>query len=276
MTLSFDFERDRTTAGLQTSAILLAATLTDKGTTRIQLCGRLAVELAGRDLSAVLPGGQARVLFTYLAVNRASLSHRDQLIEALWPWRAPAGADASLSALLSRLRTVVGSEVLRGRGEIRMQLPDDAWVDLEAAEEAIHRAEAAVAQRDWPRGWGPSLIALFTARRGFLLGEDLPWAEEHRRRLEDIRVAALECYAAVALGVGGSELAPGERTARELVAAAPYREHAHALLMQILSARGNGAEALRVYEALRERLREELGATPAPELRELQAQLLRR
>ena len=35
-------------------------------------------------------------------------------------------------------------------------------------------------------------------------------------------------------------------------------------------ARGNGAEALRVYEQLRQRLRDELGATPAPELRELQ------
>jgi DNA-binding SARP family transcriptional activator len=147
---------------------------------------------------------------------------------------------------------------------------------LEAAEEAIHRAEAAVAQNDWARGWGPSLVALFTARRGFLPGEDLPWAESGRRRLEDIRVSALECYAAVALGVGGSELAPGEPVARELIAFAPYRERGHALLMEILSARGNSAEALRVYDRLRRRLREELGATPAPELRELHDRLLRR
>jgi DNA-binding SARP family transcriptional activator len=48
------------------------------------------------------------------------------------------------------------------------------------------------------------------------------------------------------------------------------------LLMEILAARGNGADALRVYDELRARLRDELGATPAPELRELQAQLLRR
>jgi DNA-binding SARP family transcriptional activator len=41
-------------------------------------------------------------------------------------------------------------------------------------------------------------------------------------------------------------------------------------------ARGNGAEALRVYEALRARLREELGAAPGLELRDLQAELLRR
>jgi DNA-binding SARP family transcriptional activator len=261
---------------LHASAILLAPTLADNPSTRIQLCGRLAVELSGRDLTRKLPGGQARVLFTYLSVTRAWPSRRDELIEALWPYRAPAGADAALSALLSRLRSVLGSDVLSGRGEIHLQLPTGAWVDLEAAEEAIHRAEAAVAQEEWARGWGPSLVALFVARRGFLLREDLPWAEEYRRRLEEIRVAALECYAAVALGVGGSELAPGERVARELIALAPYRERGHALLMEILTARGNSAEALRVYESLRQRLRDDLGATPAPELRDLQEQLLRR
>ncbi len=244
--------------------------------TRIQLCGRLAVELAGQPLTDRLPGGQARVLFTYLTVKRSLPSPREELIEALWPWRAPAGAETSLSALLSRLRAVLGRDVLSGRGELCLQLPSDAWVDLEAAEEAIHRAESAVAQGDWARGWGPSLIALFTARRGFLAGEDLPWAEEGRRRLEEIRCSALECYAAVALGVGGTELAPGERVARELVAAEPFRERAHGLLMEILAERGNTAEALRVYEGLRERLRDELGAAPAPELRELQERLLRR
>jgi DNA-binding SARP family transcriptional activator len=250
--------------------------LADKAFTRIQLCGRLAVELAGRDLTAKLPGGQARVLLTYLTVNRALPARREELMEALWPWRAPAGADTSLSALLSRLRAVLGAEVLSGRAEVSMRLPADAWIDIEAAQEAIHRAESAVAQGEWARGWGPSLVALFTARRGFLPGEDLPWADEHRRRLEEIRCSALECYAAVALGVGGTELAPGERVARELVAAEPFRERAHALLMEILAARGNAAEALRIYDALRERLRDELGATPAPELRALQEQLLRR
>jgi len=234
------------------------------------------VELAGRDLTSRLPGGQARVLFTYLAINRALPVRREELIEALWPARVPRGADASLSALLSRLRAVLGGGVLSGRGEPRLVLPADAWLDLEAVEEAIHRAESAVAQGEWARGWGPSLIALFIARRGFLPGEDLEWANEHRRRLEEIRACALECYAAVALGIGGTELAPGERVARELVAAEPFRERAHALLMQILAARGNAAEALVVYGTLRERLRDELGATPAPELRALQEELPRR
>lgn len=93
-------------------------------------------------------------------------------------------------------------------------------------------AEAAVAQEDWARGSDPPLVALFTARRGFPAREDLPWAQEHRQRFEEVRACALE-YAAVALGVGGSELAPGERVARELISAAPYRERGHELLMQI-------------------------------------------
>jgi DNA-binding SARP family transcriptional activator len=248
----------------------------EQGATRVQLCGRLAVELAGRELTGRLPGGQARVLFTYLTVNRARPAHRDELIEALWPFRVPAGADSSLSGLLSRLRSVLGAKVLGSGSEVTLRLPPDAWVDLEAALDAIHRAESAVAQGDWARGWGPSLVALFTARRGFLPGEDLPWALEYRRQLEEIRISALECYAAVGLGVGGSELAPGERVARELVAAEPFRERGCALLMQILVARGNAAEALRVYEELRARLRDELGAAPSPELRALQEELLRR
>jgi DNA-binding SARP family transcriptional activator len=273
---SLDYAAQPTTATLPNPAILLAAKLPNKHTTRIQLCGRLAVQLAGRELTGSLPGGQARILLTFLVMNRARSVRREELIDALWPWRRPGGADASLSALLSRLRAVLGEEVLPGRAELRVRLPQDAWVDFEAAQEAIHRAESAVTQGDWARGWGPALVALFTARRGFLTGEDLPWAAEYRARLEEIHCAALECYAAVSLGVGGTELAPGERAAHELVATEPFREHAHALLMEILVARGNGAEALRVYESLRRRLREELGAAPSPELRALQERLLRR
>jgi DNA-binding SARP family transcriptional activator len=249
--------------------------LLHKAPTRIQLCGRLAVELAGREVTARLPGGHGRVLFTYLAANRATPIRRDELKDALWPQGPPRGADNALSALLSRLRRALGEGALEGRAELRLVLPDDAWIDLEAAEEAIHRAESAVARGDWRGGWGPALVALLVARRGFLPGEDAPWALLRRRRLEEIRCSALECYSAVALHVGGGELATGEKAARELVGVSPYRERGYALLMALLSARGNPAEALVVYETLRERLRDDLGVPPAPALRELQGQLLR-
>jgi len=37
---------------------------------RVQLCGRLVVELDGERVEDKLPGRQGRVLFAYLATNR--------------------------------------------------------------------------------------------------------------------------------------------------------------------------------------------------------------
>jgi len=242
--------------------------------TRIQLCGRLVVEIAGQQVQDALPGRQGRALFGYLAADRHRAHTREALIEALWPSRAPTSADSALSALLSGIRRALGDGALAGRGELRLCL-DDAWVDLEAAEESIHRAQSAVVQQAWSRAWGPSLAALAISRRVFLAEVDAPWADEWRRRLEEIRLSALECYGDCALGIGGSELPVGERAARELVAAAPFREQGQLLLMRTLAARGNAAEALRAYEEVRRLLRDELGAAPGAELRAYQAQLLR-
>jgi DNA-binding SARP family transcriptional activator len=160
--------------------------------TRIQLCGRLVVELSGRDVTTALPGGHGRLVFTYLAVHRERAVQRDELKEALWAESPPPGADNTLSALLSRLRRALGEASLDGRGAVRLVLPDDAWIDVEAAEEAIHRAEAAVARGDWTAGWGPALVALLVARRGFLPGDESAWTQQRRRRLDEIRCSALE------------------------------------------------------------------------------------
>jgi SARP family transcriptional regulator, regulator of embCAB operon len=81
--------------------------------------------------------------------------------------------------------------------------------------------------------------------------------------------------AASTLGLAGGELHVGERTARELIQLAPYRESGYRLLMEILATRGNIAEALRVYEELRTLLRDELGATPSPPVEALHMQLLK-
>ena len=58
------------------------------------------------------------------------------------------------------------------------------------------------------------------------------------------------------------------------MAAAPFRESGHRMLMEALAARGDAAEALRVYDELRVRLREELGAAPGGPVRELHERLL--
>lgn len=242
---------------------------------RIQLCGTLAVEINGRRIDDQLPGRQGRLLIAYLVLHRLRPSRRDELIDALWSDRPPNAADSALSALLSKLRRLVPEGTLAGRGEVRLMLPADAYIDLEFAREAIHRAESAIAQEQWHRAWGACLAAMFTARRGFLLEEDAEWIREVRRELDALYLRALESYAYACLGVGGTELTAAERAGRELIALSPYRENGYRRLMEALHRTGNTAEALRVYEQLRTLLRDELGVAPSAETLRLHDQLLR-
>jgi DNA-binding SARP family transcriptional activator len=240
---------------------------------RIQICGPLAIERDGQRLDAYLPGRQGRLLCIYLVANRHRQVTRDELAEALWREPDPAAVDARLNPVLSKLRRVFGADAVDGRSTVRLCLPE-AWVDLEAAVEAIHRAESSVAQHDWARAWGPALTALFVAERDFLLGEDAPWIDEIRHQLTELRLRALECYAAAGLGVGGTELAGGVRAGRQLIRLAPLRESGYRYLMQALAAQGNLAEALSVYSELCNCLRDQLGVSPSPATRELHQQLL--
>ena len=214
------------------------------------------------------------MLFVYLTANRRRSAGRGELIEALWPRDTPAAADAGLNALVSKLRRVLGSERIDGRSAVRLALPDGAWIDLEAAADALHRAESALAQQDWAGAWGPARVAQHIAARGFLPGEDAGWIDDVRRRLEETHVRALEIVAKACVQIGGGELDTAERSARSLVRHAPYRETGYRLLMEALAARGNAAEALRVYEDLRTRLREELGASPSGATQEVHRRLL--
>jgi SARP family transcriptional regulator, regulator of embCAB operon len=194
---------------------------------RIQLCGRVAIERDGARLEAALPGRQGRLLFVYLVAHRLRPVTRDELADALWGESPPERGERALSALLSELRRVLGSEWVEAGAQLHVRLPAGVLVDLELADDALHRAASSVALADWPRGWGAAQVALNTARRGFLPGEDAPWIDDWRRRLEAMHLRALEVYATASLGVGGTELAAAERAGRELIVLAPYRKSGH-------------------------------------------------
>jgi DNA-binding SARP family transcriptional activator len=248
--------------------------LIEKPRARIQLCGRLVAQIDRRRIDGRLPGRRGVLLFAYLVVNRDRVIGRDELIEAVWPDGAPAAAAADLRSLLSKVRRATGPEALGLRSRFRLDLPAEAWIDVEAAGQALHSAEAAVSTGDWARAWTTSHLAICVTRREFIVGEDAPWIQEWRRQLQDVEVRALECYAAASLGVGPSELAAAERVARTLIQKEPYRESGHRILMRALAAQGNEAEAMQVYDRLRCRLREELGMSPSPVTQDLHMRLL--
>jgi len=230
----------------------------------VQLCGRLVVELDGRPVEEKLPGRQGRLLFAFLAVNRNRTLTRDELVAAIWE----DGRDGGLAPLLSKLRRVVPVEANR------LQLPAGAWIDVEAAGEAVHRSESAVAQGDFHRAWGPAQVAMFVSGRVFLPGEESEWILSERRALAALHLRALEAYAQASLQIGGTELAAAVRAGHELTRLEPYRETGYRILMQALAAEGNAAEALRVYDSLRLLLHGELGTAPSAATQELHRSLL--
>ncbi|HEV2059618.1 MAG TPA: hypothetical protein VGR11_09690, partial [Solirubrobacteraceae bacterium] len=104
-------------------------------TTRVQVCGRLAVTWRGERVEARLPARQGRLLFVFLVVRRAVPVSREEIAEAIGV------PPASLRPLLSRLRRVLGPEAVTSGEQPGLMLPPDAFVDLDAAREALHRAE---------------------------------------------------------------------------------------------------------------------------------------
>src|SRR5215208_1185488 len=228
----------------------------------IRLCGPMGLDVGGQSRVAELPGRQGRLLFAYLVLNRDRDCGRPELIDLLWPEHPPAAADTALSALLSKLRKALGEGALAGRSELRFVPGRPIEVDLEAAATAAARAEAAIDAHDWAEAATQAREVLGVDLQTFLPDCDGPWVAEVRRELETIRLRALEALGEACLHQGGRELGAAEQAARAAIAAAPFRESAHRLLMEVHEAQGNPAEALRVFEELRILLRDELGTAP--------------
>src|SRR3954465_9388575 len=243
--------------------------------TRIELCGRLLVEIDGEGVQAALPGRQGRLLFAYLVLNRDRPVRRDELVDALWSENGhPESAEALLRPPLSRLRKALGPGRLEGRGELALVLPDHTVVDWEVAHEGLRRMRTALGASDFRAALEAASEAADIAGRGLLPGLEADWIDERRRELSDLRVEALEALAVAGAALGGADLAGAERAARAAVEAAPFRESAHAALMEVLRAGGNVAEALRAYEDLRTMLRDELGTPPSARVMPLHERLL--
>lgn len=237
---------------------------------RLQICGLLAIEHAGRALGeSRFPGRQGRRLWAYLVLNRGRALPRDELAEAIWGEDMPDAWDDDLNALVSRLRAALrpfaaAGIAIRGEpGRYTLDVPADAFVDFERGWRALLRAETSLRDGDIASTLMEALIARSVASRGFLVGETGPWVEAQRRALADTELQALELAAEAELRAGKAMAA--HRLGRELVGLDPLRESAYRLLMRALAASGNRALAVRIMEECRAALRTQVGAAPSAE-----------
>lgn len=248
---------------------------------RISLAGTVSIETAGEMIRADrFPGQQGRVAFAYLVLERGRPVTHAELAEALWPGELPHAWESALSAIVSKLRSLIGSCKWEGppalasaRGAYELRLPGGAWVDVEGAADAIHEAETALRAGDPRRGYGPSAVAHHIARRPFLPGERGVWVEARRDRLRDILLRALDARAEIYLW--NREDALALQCAKDLIALEPFRETGHRLIMRAHAAMGNTAEALRAYEHCRRLIARELGVDPSPQTKAAYDSVLR-
>lgn len=240
----------------------------------------LALEANGSRLDEQrFPGRQGRVVFAYLAAQKGRPVPRDELAELLWGDELPATWEKALRVLMTKLRALLeecgldGSRVLTSAfGCYQLSLPDDAWIDVDAAHDAVERSEEALTAGDLGEARALASAAAALARRSFLPGEDGLWVEEKRRDLREVLVRSLTCLCEVSFGAG--ELADAVRYSEELTELEPYRESGYRRLMKAHAAAGDPAEALRVYERCRRFLADELGTYPSPETESIYRELL--
>jgi ABC-type transport system substrate-binding protein/DNA-binding SARP family transcriptional activator/streptogramin lyase len=177
-----------------------------------------------------------------------------------------------LRALLEEC-SIDGSTVLTSAfGCYQFTLPAGAWVDVDAAEDAVERAERALAAGDLDEARAQATVAAALARRSFLPGEGGSWVEERRRDLGELLGRALECLREASVVAG--DFAEAVRYGEEVTELEPFRESGYRRLMQAHASAGDGAEALRVYERCRRLLAEELGAYPSAETESIYRDLL--
>jgi DNA-binding SARP family transcriptional activator len=189
-----------------------------------------------------------------------------ELADDLWGPDWPTSWQPSLRTLMSKLRRTLSrvgaaNALTSNDGLYALALPADAWVDLDAAVEAIHLAETARSRDDLTAAAGWAMAARAISSRSLLPGEDAEWLDALRRRLADVRLRALECLAETWIAHGDVALAA--RDAREAIGVDPFRESAHRLLIRAHLAAGERGAAAEALFACRQVLHDELGVTPS-------------
>lgn len=226
-----------------------------------------------------LMGRQGRLIFVYLASEHRRTISRDELAEELWPRTLPSSWERSLSAIISKLRTLLSSVGLPSTalassfGSYQLHLPTGAWIDLEAAAEALDHAESALRNGKPRQAEGWAQVCYHICRRPFLTGEDGPWATQKRAELRDMLVRAHDCLSEISVFSGEPALAA--KHAEQALTLEPFRETSYQRLMRAHAAAGNRAEALRVYERCRRLLAEELGVSPSSQTEAVYLDILR-
>ncbi|MFB9689392.1 BTAD domain-containing putative transcriptional regulator [Amycolatopsis plumensis] len=221
------------------------------------------------DVVLPVPGARLQALLVRLALAGGRAVEPGVLVDAVWGDAPPSGTTSALQTLVSRLRralTAADGVLVQADGGYRLTVDT---VD------AVRFEELAAAGRERLRAGDAHAANAVLTEAVALWGEPAPIAAVApavATRLTRLSIEAAADLAEAELSLGRAEAAAGRLSA--LLAEHPAHERAAGLLMDALAAQGRQAEALTVYERVRQNLAETLGADPGTALRERHLRLL--
>ena len=237
-------------------------------TYEFRILGPLEVE--GDDGPVALGGQRQKALLGALLLGAGQVMPTERLVDLLWGEEAPKTATTSLQNSISRLRKELGPDVLQTKPPGYVLRVEPHQIDARRFETQLRDARSAGAEER--RELLQRALSLW---RGPALAEFAfdDFAQAEIRRLEELRLVAHgeRIDADLELGRHGDVIGDLEGLVRDH----PLRETFRRQLMLALYRAGRQAEALEVYQDARARFIDELGIEPGPELKRLQAEILR-
>ncbi|MDW8806191.1 BTAD domain-containing putative transcriptional regulator [Streptomyces scabiei] len=258
---------------------------------RLDVLGSLTLHVAGRPTE---PGAaQQSSLLALFGLHPGASVSLGEIVDTLWDGTPPASSSNMVHTYVARIRRLLTPAARSGgadasghlSGGLLRRTRTGYLLDLDE-----HRSDAArfttlasrllpalaEGTREGPDASYAQAEAALRLWRGAVL-QDMPSRlREHPSAvtLTRLRLTVLQAYADSALARGTSENALHEL--RRTADLEPLHEGVHARLMLALAASGEQAAALSLYTALRDRLDDQLGVRPGPELTDAHLRVLRR
>ncbi|MGW3495201.1 BTAD domain-containing putative transcriptional regulator [Streptomyces sp. NPDC001020] len=245
---------------------------------RLELLGSVRAWCDGAEV--LLGPPKQRAVIGVLVSRINEIVGVEEIVDAVWGSAVPQTAANGVHTYVAGLRRALdpgrgrresGGVLISSGGGYALALDPD-HVDI-----ALFERHHAQARRLHGQGRLPEALREFDAALGLWRGDAYanvpgPFAEMERTRLSELRMTAVEEWAADMLAVGRhAEVVP---VLSNLVAKEPLRERLRWFLMLALYRCGRRAHALGVYRETRRLLSEELGLEPGLDLQTLHSRIL--
>lgn len=233
------------------------------------------IEIRRAGVMLPLPGRRERQLISVLLRYARQRVPVDLLVQAVWPVAPPPSAARQVRSELSLLRQLIGGphDTIVATANSYLAQVDRAHLDAERFEDLLDAGSDAAATGDLAAANRLVCDALHQWRGPALADVEGPLRDQWAHELHEERMYAVELRFDVELRRGHHALVVRELT--QLVEGCPPRVRLVGQLMLALHGSGHRADALRLYERMRPRLIEELGAELAGELAAVRGEILR-